>query len=256
LASLPAWSQRWRQGALVPDRMEWKKLCGMVARGLWSFQGLHGEALVEQDEDRQAQLRSLRRNGNGHTTGNGTAVVTNFGDKLVAAIAAPAPIRVVEPPQPTPEPDDPAPDHYSRPPGWRQHDKRQERYDRALEIVRSRPSISTRGPDGLIALIQKEFGVGLSDESIGAVREQVARERAAAIPPPTAPPPTPPGPPLVATAAVNDADVSAGVELIIGAIPGLQQMTIAIDDQGVASVSYSVRRVEITTISSSLTVRR
>lgn len=249
--------ERFRTGELVPDRHQWKRLCSQVAKQLYSIAGLHSDALREQDEEREASVRALRRNGHAQEV-NGMAV-TNFGDKILAAVTVPAPMRpVVE------EPEEPltaqSSDHYSRPVGWRSVDQRQERFDRAVEIVRARPKISTRGPDGLIAILQKEFGVGLSDENIGSIRELVAREHVArdAVVQAAARDAsrTAPAAPEVVTAKVRESDVSAGVELIIGAIPGLQEMTISVDDQGVASVNYSVRRVEITTVSSSLTVRR
>lgn len=238
--------ERFRSGELVPDRHQWKRLCSQVAKQLYSIAGLHSDALREQDEEREAAVRALRRNG--HTQEVNGMAVTNFGDKLLAAVPSP-----VAPPAPLEEVDPPAPtgDHYNRPIGWRSVDRRQDRFDRAVEVIRARPKIPTRGPDGLIAILQKEFGVGLSDENIGSIRELVAREQETPQPARPTPSPAP-----AATAAVRESDVSAGVELIIGAIPGLQEMTISVDDQGVASVNYSVRRVEITTVSSSLTVRR
>ena len=249
--------EKYRKGLAVPDRETWSRLCGMISKGLWGAKELYSEAMREQDADKDQQVRALRRNG--HTTVSNGQAVTNFGDKLVAATqsspqsTAPAPV-----PAPATESaihDDDADRDRRLPEGARSYEQRSRRIEFARAILRSRPHIPTRGPDGILALIRKEFDVGLSDAEIARARDDVSRDRRAAEP--KASGRSSDNPTLENSGgAVNDADVSAGIELIMGAIPGLRSMTITVDETGAASVDYQIRRVEVTTVSSSLTVRR
>lgn len=262
--------EQWRSGSAVPDRQQWKKLCGLVARSLYDCTSTYNDALRDQDAERDSIVQGLRRNGHNQVIGG--KVVTNFGDKLIEAAtvaAVPvAPVSVVEAKAEdassskrryTPRP--------ARPARATMPEAIAERMEFARSILMQRPKISSRGEDGLIALLQKRFGVGLSDGNLTRLRDEVLRDsvareiRSHAQPAlsvqaaqPVTHPATDPSP--VATKQVNDVDVSAGVELIVGAIPGLQSMTITIGDDGVASVSWDVRQVQVTTVSSSLTVRR
>lgn len=253
--------EQWKSGATVPDRLQWKKLCGMVARSLYDCTSTFNDALRDQDAERDSIVQGLRRNGHNQVIGG--KVVTNFGDKLIEAVAA---VPVVSAPVVETKAEEmPKAKVYrsARPQGATMPEAIAERMEFARSILMQRPKISSRGDDGLIALLQKRFGVGLSDGNIALLRDQLLREsvardiRSNASPTTSERLPDAVVPPPAATAKqVNDADVSAGVELIVGAIPGLQSMTITIGDDGVASVSWDVRQVQVTTVSSSLTVRR
>lgn len=263
--------ENWKSGEVVPSGSEWKRLCQLVSKGLFGAAGLHHDALKEQDEERDAMVRRLQHNGHTTTSVNG-AVVTNFGDKLVQSQASR--------PEPTPAPDDVADaivpvkerkNYPVHPVGTRMASAVHERREYARSILIQRPKISFRGPDGLRELLVKRYGAGIAEPEYKRLLEEIETERVervisarlaavqqetpARVRPVMLPPPQVKEVP-VETPPVKDADVSAGVELIIGAIPGLQEMTIKIDDAGVASVSYSVRKVQVTTVSSSLTVRR
>lgn len=61
-----------------------------------------------------------------------------------------------------------------------------ERYEFAKRVLRERPNIRTAGADGLIELVRAEFGTGMADRTITAIRAQVAAESQGAAPP-TAP---------------------------------------------------------------------
>lgn len=261
--------ERWRAGELVPDRAQWKRACQLVSRSLFGVSALHGDALKEQEDEREQAVRQLRANNGHRTTSNGVAV-TNFGDKLVEAAIVIPEVRVAEPSQPTPVAETQRKPYPSQPPGARTLDAISERREYARSILMQRPKIPFRGPDGLKELLLKRFGVCIAEAECLRLREElnndrIEREVASRLalqsvvskqPVPDRPPPVAPPAAPVITASVNDAEVSAGVELIIGAIPGLMEMTIKVDDAGVASVDYSVRKVQVTTVSSQLTVRR
>lgn len=266
--------ERFKSGELVPDRGQWKRLCQQVAKQLFSIQGLHSDALREQDADREASIRALRRNG--HTQESNGMVVTHVGDKLMAAIAPPQESVPPSPPEQAPEEIETV---KKRRPG-RSYESQKLRIDRAREILTQRPAIKIRGQDGLMDILIMEFGVGLDAYKVKEIRDELQAQRDAQVSTPTHADPLMPArsiqsdSPVVITASsaaakmarppervtetgkVRDADVSAGVELIMGAIPGLREMRIVVDEHGVAYVSYSINHVKITTVSSSLTVRR
>lgn len=106
--------------------------------------------------------------------------------------------------KPAPPKSEPAPTPVSPPPtqvaeeSTRRRGSTVERHEFAKRILRERPHITSNGADGLSALVEKEFGVGMSYETIAKLREVVESERAATprptsvIEPTPAPPPAPP----------------------------------------------------------------
>jgi len=264
--------EKMRDGTLVLDRMKWKRLCGMVARSLFAVQHLYNDALKEQEEERDMVVNGLRRN-NGFQQRTSSGAMTNFGDKLVAA-------GVIDEPRKEPDVTDEKKARKAMPqfpPGAMTDERIAERRAYARDIIRQRPAISGFGDDGLQAILRKRFGVGISPEQVTLLKEEeVKRENyerdirakiaaeAVASARPTAPAPLPETErpassietPPVSTRAINDADVSAAVEIIIGAIPGLQTLTIEVNEAGEASVSYEVRKIQVQTVKASLTVKR
>lgn len=262
--------ESWRAGTATPNNLQWKKLCQMISRSLWQHAATQKEAMRELEEERDATVRALQRNGHAMKTSSGQ-VVTNFGDKLVAAVIAKPEPPAAESPAVATGVARRVRQYATLPPGAKQPDNVLERREFARSILMQRPAITSRGDDGLIELVRKRFGVGMSDVEVRRIREEVERdaierevrakisqEQLHQAPPPAVAPTPPPAPvPVVTvTAAVNDADVSAGVELIVGAVPGLQEMTIRVDDAGVVTVNYDVRKVQVTKVSAQLTVRR
>ena len=267
----------WRSGRVVPNGGEWKRLCQMVSRGLFGSSGLYKDALAEQDKEREMAVRALQRNG--HTTTINGAAVTNFGDKLVESRVM-ATASQDQSAETTASVNGQSASKLRRDPGWRSVAAVQERREFAAQILRERPAAPYMGPDGVHEMMLRKFGAGISSNDFTRIRDAIQREvierevcaKLGVAPVKAAPQQLTPDPsaralpaqPVDAAASiaaestrrVNDADVSAGVELIIGAIPGLTEMVITVDEAGVASVRYDVRKVEVTTVSSSLTVRR
>lgn len=161
------------------------------------------------------------------------------------------------------------------PDGWKARDQIERRKAFALEQLRLRPGIRTTGADSLDTLLQRTFGVGLSASAVAELRAQVERERieaerqrirAEVLTEVAAPAPAPePKPERVieqlphertGTGEVSEDDLAAAVDLVLHAIPGLQTFTITVDEHGVASVDYQIRKVVVTTAGGSLKVPR
>lgn len=171
-----------------------------------------------------------------------------------------------------------------RPEGADQHDARSRRRMFVRDLLTKYPNKRTSGADSVIEHVRKAFGIGVSPEAVEIIREELRSERIKAeimsqLPPlvgrieppiPTKPfgalaetrtpeqlralyaPDAEPAP----TGEVNAADLEAAVQLVLGAVPGLQTFTISVDEHGEASVDYQVRKVVVTTTGGSLKVRR
>lgn len=283
-------------GRLVPNGEQWKSLCMGINRALHSFNDLRMRALDEQRAEQETITRSITNMNNGHHK-----VGTNLGAKLGSVQLAsvpgsnkPAPdsptaptsdARTVNPgqpvtyhAQPTAIPPEPTRDTtklkaalQSLPVGWKSRTANEQRRAFALEELRKRPTIRTSGADSLDEMLQRTFGVGLSDSTIRELRAQVQREKLKAEILAEMPPvaqvhrieatPTPGTIPAIVdapipTGEVNNEDLEAAVQLVLGAIPGLQTFTITVDEHGEASVDYQIRKVVVTTAGGSLKVRR
>lgn len=86
-----------------------------------------------------------------------------------------------------------------------------ERFEFAKRILRERPNITAQGSDGLAALVEREFGCGMSWVTIAKLREAVEAERGAVAPVVHAPVVAPPAPPPPAPAPVTP-DVSIALQ--------------------------------------------
>lgn len=105
------------------------------------------------------------------------------------------------------------------------------------------------GPQATIDLINAEQAqrdlTAKIERDASIAREAARLERARGVPASSA-----------ATDEINAADLEAAVQLVLGAVPGLQTFTIAVDEHGEASVEYQVRKVVVTTAGGSIKVRR
>ncbi len=257
-------AEQWETGKAVPTSNQWKKLKAAVERALHSYNEHYQAAVMEHErageQDRSQHLQS-RPTAQPHVTTNGTRLTTNFGDKLVHAIAQPPTLS----PQPA-EPDranamagksihDFRPD---LPPDWKTTRAINARKAFALNILRERPDINDRGPDGLQELIVKRFGVGLS--GVTDLKMQVKAEIAERTPrksqttesveqraPRSLPPP-------VSAASPND-NLAAAVDLILSSVPNLAAFSIVVDDSGKATVDYKLRETKVVETSGTLSMQ-
>lgn len=173
-----------------------------------------------------------------------------------------------------------------RPPNSMSRESIDERIAYARGILLQRPAINLHGDDGILALLRSRFGIGLDPDRISKLRKEIeterieagvrakiqraetaARDLIAGIDMPSsathhgAPPlgtripqPTPVAP--APTGEINEADISAAVDLVLGAIPNLQQFSISVDEHGEASVDYQIREVKVTTRGGGFKVKR
>jgi transcriptional regulator with XRE-family HTH domain len=145
------------------------------------------------------------------------------------------------------------------------------RYVRAL--LAQWPNKRTTGADSVLEAVRKQFGVGISPEAVDAIRAEMRGTAAPVTPEPrdatifTAPElfkvpsaaqeqPLAQPVPEAATVEINEADITAAVDLVLGAIPNLQEFSIRVDESGEAHVDYQIREVKITTRGGSLKVKR
>ncbi len=162
----------------------------------------------------------------------------------------------------------------TRPPGSTTHNAIEERKLFVRGLLLQRPKMRTSGGDSILEAVRARFGIGIKPDFIDEIRRDLQRDaierelRAKLEREPGRVPADHPAlqafnrtpaeinAPPVATVAVNTSDVDAAVQLILGAVPNLQTLTISVDDHGEASVDYQIREVKITTVGGSLKVRR
>lgn len=157
------------RGEHVPTFEQWSKLKRAVNRGLHEYGDLYRLACEERDAELAAEQSPPA-----------SRVGTNLGAKLQTALAAAPPPT----PQPETEPvtEKPKPDTTklraalaALPDGWKSRDQIERRKAYALEQLRLRPGIRTSGADSLDTLLQRTFGVGLSDAVVRELRAQRSR---------------------------------------------------------------------------------
>lgn len=157
------------------------------------------------------------------------------------------------------------------PRGWKSAEQKNKRRAFALELIRQRPGIRTHGADSLHEALVQTFGVGLGEPTIDELREQVRREKECEHVPvaqaaPLKPAPVQesisvthsPGMPKPPPSNPHDpqAEIATAVSLVLEAIPNLRTFTISVDDQGEASVDYTMREVKVIETGGSLKVKR
>lgn len=288
------------RGEYVPTGEQWNKMRRAVNHTLSHYHDLYRLACEERDAEQTEQAARKAATKETNVQNNGAprhvpptpSIGTNLGSKLATVQLQPLKPENPPPAAPAPVQDQPMADKpkpattklreslAKLPEGWKAREAIDRRKAYALEQIRLRPGIRSSGADSLDTLLQRTFGVGLSDAAVRELRAQVERERLeaerqrirtevlaespAGRPPEViaqtiAKPPDPP--PIIAVAPVvtrevNEADLAAAVELILSAVPGLESFTIAVDADGHASVDYQIRKVVITTAGGSLKVPR
>lgn len=293
----------WEAGHVVPDGKAWDKLKGIVNKRLVSYAELRQRALAEEKEERERIIKSMEH---GKMVTNGTNGTPAKQSQRPPAPLAHKPfsglVDVFPPPESKPDAQSEAvpkkgamPD---RPPGSMKRGAIDERSAWARLQFRARPRMPINGPDGLLEMLRKRFGVGLDPDTCNRIKAEVHEElkllpparpagidlgpppirlkptaaavqeaiAAGRIPAPVAQTPaavTPSSPgikaapgPLPGGQLVNTDDIEAAVQLVIGAVAGLRTFSISIDDNGEASVNYTVRETRIHETSGSIKVRR
>ncbi len=288
--------EKWESGEQLPNSDEWKALCRGINRALNAFHDLYQRARAEADEASRARAQTNMKEQKtvADTRPNNPSVKigTPLADKLAPALTERQEIPKLEVvPNPPPAPNTAA-DHLGqpvrgfaadgrkllplRPAGASTSENVARRKDFVRDLLKSRPRIRTQGADSVVEAVRKAFGIGISPDSVDEIREELKREQIKAeimreLPPPTPPtlpamaaqivehvtqaaPTLPPAP--VQSAEPSEADVGAAVQLILGALPGLQTFTIHVDEHGEAHVDYQIRKITVTTQGGSIKVRR
>jgi len=138
------------------------------------------------------------------------------------------------------------------PPGARTKEEHEIRKVYVMEQFRLRPYMGIYGPDGINALLQSCFGIGLGYAVIKDIKDRVIDELTTPttldaivegtkrqLPPPVS------APKSLVDALTDDieAQILTGAELICDAIPNLRTFNLTVDDSGEISVDYTVRKV-------------
>lgn len=232
----------WLDGTLVPNTGEWADLNRYFLRGI-APDSLWQEAKKEQDEEHRKKLRSLDKAISPED--RPFNVVTNVGDKLREA-GVPELLKrriLVESP---------------RPPSQSQS-AREERRRFVKGLILQRPGIRVGGEDGLQVLVRQRFKIGIDPRIVPEIRREIANEHKHADAP--VPEQLPLVTPVKAPTQIsvgsepNPEDLAAGVELMLGAVPGLQQLTITIRENGEVVIEYKIKKIEVQTVDGSLTLR-
>lgn len=286
--------EQFEAGKAVPTSDQWGKLKRAVNGGLREFGDVWRAAAEEQlaeHEALQARRRAEERQNVEQNKTNGTprhaphapAIGTNLGSKL-ASVQPPIPhkpfsaladVRLPAPIAPPPEPEPvqtPVVERKTRkpiPPGAMTSEAIERRRQYVRDLIGRRPGIRGSGPDSVNSELLATFGVTMDHNTIERLRAEVEGSRGApqlevgSAQRDTKPANVPEAaPPIVAVAPphssgdVNEADLAAAVDLILASVPGLQTFTIAVDDDGHATVDYQIRKVVITTAGGSLKVQR
>lgn len=160
-----------------------------------------------------------------------------------------------------------------RPPGSMSAEAVQQRHEWARLQFRARPKMPVGGPDGLLVMMRQRFGVGLDPDEAQRIKAEVYAELQLlppAVPPGIVAKPVPTnGPPervealqprvtqpMAAVADPSDGDITTAVQLILGAIPGLETFTISVDESGEASVDWQIRKIVVQRTGGSIKVQR
>jgi transcriptional regulator with XRE-family HTH domain len=260
--------EEWETGVSVPTPEQWSKLKRAVNHSLRFY----------------AELFQAARTRTTPGTAS-TPVTTNLGEKMKAAkiTVVPAPQENQDPDPtdvPTPLPPvmalSPVPDAEADeveeelsnplslristalralPEGWKTLEERRRRRDWVREEFLRDPEQPIQH---VLRRAREKFGVGVKERDVAEIKEEVeevlsamqrinAEEKGEAAPL-ALPPPPPPAPRDPAS------DLSTAVELLLGALPNLAQLTINVDEQGNASVNYLTREVKVIETSGSLTL--
>jgi hypothetical protein len=273
--------ENWEAGITVIDNKAWGKFRGIVHRRIGEYVALRQRASVEAEEMRLREAAKPKF---------GTSLGEKLSEKLVSIEETPkveapkveAPkVEAQTPPEPkSPEPERPALSLVREPdiaPVAPKRKKRvhmtasaTEREQWARLVLRQRPRMPINGPDGLLTLMRRRFGIGMDHYIAARLKDEILAEFGSMLPdvPPgvkAAPAPTPAQaetliPVEVIRAQVEQADqlnedIETAVQLIIDSVPELKTFTIKIDDRGEAHVEYEIKKVRVETVGGSMTVK-
>ncbi len=284
--------EEWEAGKQLPNGDEWKALCRGVNRALNAFTELYHRARKEADDD----ARERGNRSKEHMTP--TTKINGIADKLARAIDAPQ-LVVVPPPAPEPPRKGTALEQLGqtargqgrdgrklppvKPEGSYSSEAIARRKAYVRELFAQRPKMRTSGDDSVLEAVRKTFGIGISPETVEAIREELRLEairgqlRAELLeqsPKPVEIKPVPPAahhpaldsfnrtaaeiaaPAPSPTPHASTGDIETAVQLILEALPHLQTFTISVDEHGEASVDFQIRKVVITTDGGSFKVKR
>lgn len=279
---------RWRNGASVPGPNEWEQLRRKVCHEFGTYNELWRQARTELDAERKLASAALQRSHVVTDNGVSKSAVTNLGEKIRAAVEPAISAAAITPPVPeamirvdprsaTAQLAVRDPVRHTRdgrilqperPDGSMSADSRAQRRQFAKGILLQRPSIPAVGYDGLVKLVRDRFGVGIDPGTVRELRSEIsfeAREKLLRSEVGIATPADAVGhavqasvasEPAVASEPVRTDELSTAIELVMSAVPGLQSLTLTIDEHGEATVDYKVREVKVQTTDGSIKVRR
>jgi hypothetical protein len=292
----------WINGREVPNRDQWKGLCQGVNRNLHAHQDVYDRARAEAEDEARQRAAKNQPKEQSKPMRQDTKINTALADKLGTALTttqtgrATAPIEVVTPTAPPlrvvtelhpPLAADGRKLQPVRPPGSHSTENVERRKEYVRRLLISSPNKRTQGADSVVEHVRREFGVGISPETVDEIREELKRERIKAEIIAELPPPVPPTMPAMAAqllekiatpiadnkvgpaqptnaqqahldamATPEPGDLQTAVQLILEALPGLQTFSITVDESGEASVDYQIRKVKIETVGGSIKVRK
>lgn len=288
----------WESGKAIPSRDEWKALCQGVNRALQAHHDVYERARNEAEtEARERAAKNEPPKEQPKPMRPDTKINTTLADKLAnVTVDEPKPVapplRVVTELHPPPATKKPAPTASeqmglpvrgfaadgrklapTRPQGAGSAENVERRKAFVRQLLIANPNKRTQGADSVLEHVRRQFGIGISPDTVDEIREELRRERIKAeiiaeLPapvPPTMPAmaaqllehiATPTAPAVPATNDPQPGDLEAAVQLIRDALPGLQTFTISIDENGEASVDWQIRKVKIETVGGSIKVRK
>lgn len=161
------------------------------------------------------------------------------------------------------------------PSGWKTQEAVAEREQAARELLTQRPRMPLAGPGGLHETLRERFGVSVHRARLAEIRDEVQREVLKQVipdvqgtwPKPVVDPlaaacvgttPTyayepPAGPSVHLLDGADPAEqLTAGIELLREAIPGLAELLLTVDNNGEVDVQYKVREIKVVEKSGSL----
>jgi hypothetical protein len=247
----------WYAGAVVPDGRAWDSL-KHVSHGLAQYSQLRQEALLEADVDRKQTIERREKERQAAEDARGKSTIgTNLGDKIAPVLTIVAPTPAAEPKErPVAEEKKP---RWPVPPGALRRTEVRKREAFVRSVFMQRPHIRTDGPDGMREVVRARFGIGVTPERIDELRDEMIAGNIiaegvgrAAISQPI----EEPMPHQITIQKSPDDDIKAAVRLVLEAIPSLASFTIAVDDKGAASVSYTTRELRVVENTGSFTVSK
>lgn len=244
----------WREGSLVPNTGEWADLLQYISRDFYIHTNLWREAKAEDDEERRNTHRALDRAQRIEVAPE-IKVGTNVGEKIKeASTITPKLLSGTKRPTATMYQVGQTPRGFAsdgrllaplRPDGSMTLEAQRARRRFVKGLLLQRPHIRVGGEDGIQAQLRARFGVGINPDIVQQLRKEIEiNHTGASLQLPEEIPEKEKQEIITKTVPIepNQKDLQAGVELILAAIPGLQQLIITTNDAGEASVEFVIRK--------------